>query len=79
MNYKIKLADGTTQLIQITTELYKSWKVWKIQFTDGKAAMLFKSGNQWLQRNEDILDAYLLNTIGKCIDEIILNKNRLAF
>jgi len=40
--------------------------------------MLFKSGNAWLQRNEDILDNYLLTTIGKCIDEVILGKNRLA-
>ncbi|MCQ6957503.1 hypothetical protein [Mucilaginibacter aquariorum] len=78
MKYRIKLADGTTQLIQITTDLYKSWKVWKVQFADGKAAMLFKSGNAWLQRNEDILDNYLLTTIGKCIDEVILGKNRLA-
>ncbi|MDR6940908.1 hypothetical protein [Mucilaginibacter pocheonensis] len=78
MKYRIKLADGTTQLIQITTDFYKSWKVWKVQLADGKAAMLFKSGNAWLQRNEDILDNYLLTTIGKCIDEVILGKNRLA-
>jgi len=78
MNYKIKLADGTTQLIQIKSDFFKKWKVWKVQFADGKAAMLFKSGNEWMQRNEDLLDAYLLAAIGKCIDEIILNKNNLA-
>lgn len=78
MDYKIKLADGTTQLIQITHEIFKKWKVWKVQFADGKVAMLFKSGNEWLQRNDDVLDSYLLSTIGKCIDGIS-GRNELAF
>jgi hypothetical protein len=78
MKYRIKLADGTTQLIQITTDLYKSWKVWKVQFADGKAAMLLNRATNGYRGNEDILDNYLLTTIGKCIDEVILGKNRLA-
>jgi len=78
MNYTISLADGTTQLVEITTGLFKKWKVWKVRLADGKAAMLFKSGNEWLQRNEDILDGYLITAIGKFIDERILNGNRLA-
>ncbi|TSD67296.1 hypothetical protein FFF34_007840 [Inquilinus sp. KBS0705] len=79
MHYRIKFADGTTHLVQITAALFKKWKVWKVEFADGKAAMLLKSGNEWLQRNEDILDAYLLNALGKLIDDAIISKKGLSF
>jgi hypothetical protein len=79
MNYKIKLADGKTHLVQITADLFKNWKVWKIQFEDGKAAILFKFGNEWMQRRDDYLDAYAVTAIGRFIDEHIYMKNKLAF
>lgn len=75
MNYKITLADGTAQLIQITADYFKAWPVWRIQFSDGKAAMLHKFGNEWMQRNEDFLDRTILNTIGEFIDRVLLNNN----
>jgi len=46
MQYKIKLADGTLQLIKITSAYFKAWHVWNIQFDDGKAVMLFKLGSE---------------------------------
>ncbi|HTH82151.1 MAG TPA: hypothetical protein VL490_04415 [Mucilaginibacter sp.] len=74
MNYKIKLADGTTQLIQITAEYFKNWRVWRIQI-NGKVAMLYKAGSEWVQRNEDYLDPRTLLDIGKYIDTMLINDN----
>ena len=68
MNYKIILPDGTTQAIQIIGTTFKKLKVWLIRFKDGKQAMLFKSGNEWMQRTEDFLDSSLILAIGRCID-----------
>jgi hypothetical protein len=79
MNYKITSADGTIERIQITSDYFKKWKVWKIGFKDGKVAMLFKVGTEWMQGIEDTLDEYLLTTIGNCIDEIIASNCRMAF
>ncbi len=79
MQYKIKLADGTLQLIKITSAYFKSWHVWNIQFDDGKAVMLFKLGSEWMQRNEDFLDAHVLRVVGNCIDKIIFRRKIIAF
>jgi hypothetical protein len=79
MKYKIQLADGTAQLIKITSAYFKSWHVWNIQFDDGKVVMLFKLGNEWMQRNEDFLDAQILSLIGSCIDKIIFRRKIIAF
>ena len=78
MKYKVILADGTAQLIQITTDYYKTWKVWKVQFKDGKEAILLKFGNQWMQRHEDFLDSSSLTLIGNYIDELIFTRKGLA-
>jgi hypothetical protein len=78
MKYKVKLADGTAQLIQITTDYYKTWKVWKVQFKDGKEAILLKFGNQWMQRHEDFLDSSSLTLLGNYIDELIFTRKDLA-
>jgi hypothetical protein len=78
MKYKIKLADGTARLINITSAYFKSWHVWKVKFDDGKVVMLFKLGSEWMQRNEDFLDAHVLNSIGDCIDKIIHRRQLMA-
>jgi hypothetical protein len=74
MKYKIKLADGKAHLIQITSAYFKSWHVWNVKFDDGKVVMLFKMGNEWMQRNEDFLDDHVLGAIGNCIDRIIYRR-----
>jgi len=79
MKYKIKLADGTSGLVKITSAYFKSWHVWNIKFDDGKAVMLFKLGSEWMQRNEDYLEAQLLNAIGAHIDKIVAKRKRLSF
>ena len=68
MHYKLKLPDGTTHAIQIISTTFKKFKVWVVQFKDGKQAMLYKCGNEWLQRTEDFLDGPLINAIGEYID-----------
>ena len=78
MKHKIKLADGTAHIVKITSAYFKSWHVWNIQFEDGKVAMLFKLGGEWMQRNEDFLDAHVINVVGRCIDKII-NNRQIAF
>jgi hypothetical protein len=70
MSYEIILADGAILPLQITAATFKNWKVWRVQFKDGKEVMLYKCGNEWVQRNEDELDAYSLLTIGNQIDHI---------
>jgi len=70
MDHKITLKDGTVQAIRIIATTFKKLKVWLVQFKDGKQAMLYKCGNEWLQRIEDFLDASLIRTIGKYIDSI---------
>lgn len=70
MYHKIKLKDGTVQAIQIMSTTFKKFKVWLVQFKDGKQAMLYKSGDEWMQRTEDFLDASLIRIIGNYIDSI---------
>ncbi|MDB4919131.1 hypothetical protein [Mucilaginibacter sp.] len=79
MKYKIKLEDGTAHLVQISSAYFKSWHVWKIKFNDGKGAILFKLGSEWMQRNEDFLEAHVVYAIGACIDKIILKRSSLSF
>ena len=78
MKYKIKLPDGTAQFIQITSAYFKSWHVWVVKLDDGRAAMLFKVGSEWMQRNEDFLEFPVVKEIGSFIDKIII-KRRVAF
>jgi hypothetical protein len=78
MKYKIKLANGTAQLVQITSAYFKSWHVWKVKFDDGNVVMLFKLGSEWMQRNQDFLDAHVLSAIGSQIDKIIFKRQLKA-
>ena len=78
MEYKIKLADGKAHLINITSAYFKSWQVWQVRFTDGKVAMLFKLGSEWMQRNDDFLEAEVIEVLGRTIDKIVYKRN-IAF
>ncbi|NNU33476.1 hypothetical protein HK413_03635 [Mucilaginibacter sp. S1162] len=44
--------------------------MWKVK-VNGKAAMLYKLGSEWMQRNEDYRDMYTLKAIGEFIDTMI--------
>ena len=77
MKYKIKLPDGTAQFIQITSAYFKTWHVWLVKFDDGRTAMLFKMGGEWMQRTEDFLEFSVLKELGSFIDKII-NKRKIS-
>jgi len=74
MSYEILLADGVVVLLQITAVTFKTWKVWRVQFIDGREVMLYKCGEEWVQRNDDQLDKAAIIAIGKCIDGISQEK-----
>jgi hypothetical protein len=70
MNYKISLADGSTQVIQIVATTFKKLNVWMLHFSGGKEIMLYKVGSQWLQRSEDYLEQVYVIAIGAYIDRM---------
>jgi len=70
MSCEILLTDGVRVMLQITAATFKTWKVWRVQFVDGREVMLYKCGEEWVQRNEDHLDKDAIIAIGKCIDGI---------
>lgn len=73
MEYKIKLKDGTTKIIQILATTFKKLKVWKVGFDDGKEILLYKVGTEWMQRTEDYLEECYVISIGAYIDSLELN------
>ncbi len=62
--------NGYKQVLQLISETLKNLSVWKVRFHDGAEAVLFKCGTEWMQRNEDNLDIWLLKAIGEKIDQI---------
>ncbi|MES2873158.1 MAG: hypothetical protein V4708_05510 [Bacteroidota bacterium] len=71
MHIEIVLSrNGYKQVLQLIAETLKNLSVWKVRFHDGTEAVLFKCGNEWMQRNEDNLDIWLLKAIGEKIDQI---------
>ncbi|WP_411274525.1 hypothetical protein [Daejeonella sp.] len=71
MHIEIVLSrNGYKQVLQLISETLKSLSVWKVRFQDGAEAVLFKCGNEWMQRNEDNLEHWLLKAIGEKIDQI---------
>lgn len=79
VNYKIRLADGTTQIVKIIATTFKKLKVWKLDFSNGKEIMLYKVGSEWLQRTEDYLEQRYVASIGAFIDSLELsNDNQMA-
>jgi hypothetical protein len=70
MSFKIVLSlNGIEQTLQVISETFKNWQVWKVQFKNGVEAILFKFMDTWMQRNEDNLDQLTVAAIGKQIDD----------
>ncbi len=71
MQHQIILSgNGSKYVLQLISSSLKSLRVWKVRFQDGAEAVLMKVGNEWLQRNEDNLDNWLIKAIGEKIDQI---------
>lgn len=73
MDYKLKLKDGSTHIVEIIATTYKKLKVWRVQFKDGKEVMLYKVGNEWMQRIDDFLDQMTMLAIGAHIDTVAVS------
>jgi len=62
------IINEISQAISFTSATYKKLAVWTVHFKDGKVAMLYKCGNEWMQGNEGTLDANSLRKLGNQID-----------
>jgi len=71
MDYRLRLTDGTTHMIQIFATTFKKFKVWKLAFDNGTEIMLYKVGSQWMQRREDFLEQSYVISIGAYIDKMV--------
>ena len=79
MSYEILFEDEAIKIVHITSATFKTWKIWRIEFHDGKEVVLYKCGNEWMQRIEDQLEIRFLIAIGKCIDDNSLKNPSLLF
>jgi hypothetical protein len=67
-SHEIILEAQALQDVSITSLLFNSRKVWKVEFHNGNEALLYKCGNEWMQRIDDNLDVSSVLAIGKYID-----------
>lgn len=74
MFFEIILEEQSSEYINITSLIFNSRKVWKVEFHNGNEAVLYKCGNEWMQRIEDNLEIDSLMAIGKCIDGTVADK-----
>lgn len=79
MSYEIIFEDEVMKIEHITSATFKTLKIWRVKFHDGKEAVLYKCGNEWMQRIEDQLGIRFLIAIGKCIDDHRLKNPALLF
>lgn len=71
---EIVVREHVSQYIHITSSIFNSRKVWKVEFNSGKEVVLYKCGNEWMQRTEDNLEMKVIEAIGKCIDITVTDK-----
>lgn len=69
------LLNNINLFIQLTATTYKELKVWEVKFEDGRQAVLYKCGLEWMQRNEDNLSTSLIENIGNRIDFLCFKQN----
>jgi predicted hydrocarbon binding protein len=70
-HHEIILEAQALQDVSISSLIFNSRKFWKVEFHNGIEALLYKCGNEWMQRIEDNLDVSSLVAIGKYIDGTI--------
>lgn len=68
MSYEIlRMAEGL-KIIHITLANFNSLKGWRVEFDDGKEALLYNYSDEFIQYEEEWLNKPALAAIGKCID-----------
>ena len=75
MSYEILMTEEGLSILHITEATFNSFEGWRIEFHDGKEAMLYKSREQWMQYQEDWLDEPTMAAVGKCIDNRRIKKS----
>jgi len=68
MSYEVLVTREGFSILHITTVNVNAVKGWRIQFHDGKEAMLCNYGDDWFQYDEPWLDRPTIMAIGVCID-----------
>jgi hypothetical protein len=74
MSYEILIEEEGVSILHITEATFNSFEGWRIEFHDGKYAMVYKCSGEWLQYNEDWLHKPRLLDIGKCIEGSLTKK-----
>ncbi|WP_184549308.1 hypothetical protein [Mucilaginibacter sp. FT3.2] len=77
MSYEIiQTADSDVmKFLHITSVIYKKWKVWRVQFHDGKETFLYRCGKEWVHWSKDYLDKPALQAVGECVEAIVIRKH----
>jgi hypothetical protein len=69
MSYEILITAAGLSILHITTANFNSLTGWRIEFHDGKEAMLYYRDGEWMQYDEQWLDEITLQDIGNCINK----------
>jgi hypothetical protein len=75
MSYEILITAEGLSILHITAINFNSLKGWRVEFHDGKEAMLYNDNDEWVQYNELWLDKPTLMAIGHCIDDSMVKKD----
>jgi len=74
MSYEILKAEEVLSIVHVTEEYFGSFKGWRVEFDDGKEALLYNSSDEFIQYDEEWLNRPALAAIGKCINHSIRKK-----
>ena len=74
MSYEILRTVNGLSILHITAADLNSFSGWRIEFDNGKEAMLYHNNFEWMQFDKQWLDEITLIAIGNCIDMSLLKK-----
>ena len=79
MSYEM-IQTGESDVIKflhITSTSFRKWKLWRVQFHDGKETFLYRCGNEWMQWSKTHLDKPVLTAIEECVENISIRNQLL--
>jgi len=74
MSYEILRTAEGTKILHITTANFNSFEGWRVEFDDGKEALLYSRSDEFVQYDEEWLNRPELAAIGRCIDNSMAEK-----
>ncbi|MEO6849806.1 MAG: hypothetical protein ABI203_02795 [Mucilaginibacter sp.] len=75
MSYEILITAESVSILHITAINFNSLNGWRIEFHDGKEAMVYNENNEWIQYDKSWLDKPTLVGIGYCIERRMVEKS----